>query len=104
MNNIIKTDFHTFNTSPAFKTPKYFYNCEPGANGFASIFAHSCLKEQEQVGLGLPKPCFYRSLHFHLLFFFFWLSSFLLQATQYVEPGLAPDSAIELTQQRPRSP
>lgn len=25
MNNVIKTDFHTFNTSPAFKNPKYFF-------------------------------------------------------------------------------
>lgn len=40
MNNVIKTDFHTFNTSLPFKPLKYFYNCETAAsNGFASISA-----------------------------------------------------------------
>lgn len=38
MNNVIKTDFHTFNTSLLLKPLKYFYNCETGTtNGFASI-------------------------------------------------------------------
>ena len=38
MNNVIKTDFHTFNTLLLLKPLKYFYNCETGsANGFASI-------------------------------------------------------------------
>lgn len=39
MNNVIKTDFHTFNTSLLLKPLKYFYNCETGTtNGFASVF------------------------------------------------------------------
>lgn len=39
MNNVIKTDFHTFITSLPLQPLKYFYNCETGTtNGFASIF------------------------------------------------------------------
>lgn len=49
MNNVIKTDFHTFNTSLLLKPLKYFYNCETGTtNGFASIFEplHQAATEQ----------------------------------------------------------
>lgn len=50
MNNVIKTDFHTFNTSLLLKPLKYFYNCETGTtNGFASIFEPLHQAAMEQV-------------------------------------------------------
>lgn len=50
MNNVSKTDFHTFNTSLLLKPLKYFYNCETRtANGFASIFEFLYEAATEQV-------------------------------------------------------
>lgn len=66
MNNVIKTDFHTFNTSLPFKPLKYFYNCETAAsNGFASISAAG------SGGASAPK----------LVLFPFSISSFVLSSS-----------------------
>lgn len=68
MNNVIKTDFHTFNTSLTFKPLKYFYNCETGTrHGFASISAAA------SGGASAPKPVLLKFYVSHFLFcsFFF---------------------------------
>lgn len=63
MNNVIKTDFHTFNTSLPFKPLKYFYNCETAAsNGFASISAAGI------GGASAPKPVLLKFYISHFLF------------------------------------
>lgn len=79
MNNVIKTDFHTFNTSLPFKPLKYFYNCETAAsNGFASISAAG------SGGASAPKPVF---LKFPFPPLFFRLP---LKAAQSLQSGLEP--------------
>lgn len=70
MNNVIKTDLHTFNTSLPFKPLKYFYNCETAAsNGFASMSAAG------SGGASAPKPVLLKFYISHFLFCSFFKSS-----------------------------
>lgn len=84
MNNVIKTDFHTFNTSLLLKPLKYFYNCETRTtNGFASIFeflhqtaAERVLLSQALLKFTFPVSSFVLSFSFkHSSVYPVWIST-----------------------------
>lgn len=86
MNNVIKTDFHTFNTPLPLKPLTCLCSCETGAtNGFASIFFWASTPGSHRASV--PKPGPFRSLHSPFPLVFFHLH---LKAAKYIQSGLAP--------------